>query len=33
MEDDKLSSVANSDTQAEEDKIVEVKSEEIKPAE
>ena len=33
MEDDKLSSVANSDTPAEEDKIVEVKSEEIKPAE
>jgi len=33
MEDDKLSSVANSDTPAEEDKIVEVKAEEIKPAE
>ena len=34
MDDDKLSSAANSDTPAkEEDKIVEVKSEEIKPAE
>jgi len=34
MEDDKLSSAANSVTPAEEeDKIVEVKSEEIKPAE
>ena len=34
MDDDKLSSAANSVTPAEEeDKIVEVKSEEIKPAE
>ena len=33
MEDDKLSSAANSDAGIEEDRIVEVKPEEIKPAE
>ena len=33
MEDDKLSSAANSDEGVEEDRIVEVKPEEIKSAE